>query len=258
MSKFNFAAVIFAAGIAVIFVSCRAAVPIKGDGIMVTSEKSIAPFENMEISGDALVYFHPDREYRAVVTVDSNLEDYVEVFTKNKTLHIGSKKRGSYLFTQFIVDVYCPGLAGVSISGSARFEGKNTITVPRFRSQISGTGKIEGNFECDDFSTAISGSGEIAGYIACSRFRADISGSGKIAVNGNSNDTNITVSGSGVFTGNEFKTNNANIRISGSGNMHIWVVENLKANVSGFGTIKYRGNPKIDFKGSGSGRLESD
>ena len=260
MKKCKFLAVIFCIGFVFLFNSCRSCsvIPVKGDGVLTVSEKSVTAFDSIRISGNPVVNFHAREEYRVVVTTDSNLAEYAEVFTKNRVLHIGLKKHGFYSFTNFTVDVYCPGISEVAISGSARFEGKDTIVTSKFKTIISGSGKVEGNFECSDFSADISGSGDISGNIKCNRLKIDISGSGKMAVKGNSSDVRIVISGSGDFNGSEFMANSVDARISGSGKVHVWAAENLKARVSGSGLIRYRGTPKIDFKNSGSGRIVSE
>ena len=162
------------------------------------------------------------------------------------------------MFTRYIVDVYAPGIEAVSISGAARFAGMDKITASSFRLNISGYGKIEGSFECSDFSARISGSGEIDSNIVCKSLQIGVSGSGKITLSGQCNEMEIGISGSGDIIAREFPVNNANVRISGYGNVNIWVLDNLQANASGSGRIKYRGSPKIDYKSSGSVRLESD
>jgi hypothetical protein len=222
-----------------VFISCRSIPRIKGNGNMAAFEKALSSFEKIQVTGSAVVNFRAGQEYRVVVTVDSNLEEYTRVYTEGNVLKIGTKERGSYHFTNFIVDVYCPKLSAVSISGSVRFNGIDEINASIFELVISGNGKINGTFECEEFS-------------------AKISGSGQIAAKGSAKEMNISVSGTGDFYGNAFQTSNAIVDISGSGEMHIWVLEHLEAKVSGSGRITYRGNPKIDFKGSGSGQLKSE
>jgi hypothetical protein len=228
-----------------------------GNEKIISSERTLNSFEKIHVSGTANVRFHISQDYRAVVTVDSNLEKYVELTVRDKTLNIGTRNGGSFSFTEFTVDVYCPGLTGVSVSGSGDFTAIDKITAAAFESRVSGSGKLIGTIECDDFSVTLSGSGKMDNIIICSNFSAHISGSGKITVSGTGNDLDIRISGSGDFIGLEYQTNNASARISGSGNMDIWVLEYLEANVSGSGNIRYRGNPRLTFSGSGSGRISN-
>jgi hypothetical protein len=219
--------------------SCVHLPAIVGNGKMTSSERTLPPFEKIRISGSAEVRFHASQEYRAVITVDSNIEEYVILKTINKTLNIDLRDERSYSYISFIVDVYCPSISGISISGSGKFEGADKIIAETFESKISGYGKIDGDIECDTLSVNISGSGEIN-------------------ITGTSKEADVNISGSGNFNGTELQNNRVVIHVSGSGNISIWVLEYLKVNVSGSGNIKYRGNPKIDYSASGSGRLISE
>jgi len=208
---------------------------IKGNGNLLTSEKYVSAFEKIHVSNSANVRFHSSSEYRVVVTTDENLDEYVEIVTKNNVLNIGTKS-GSYSFSKFLVELYCPTLTGISMSGSGSFESVDKITTSTFDTSVSGSGKIEGNIECE-------------------KFYARISGSGRIIITGSSKDADIGISGSGKFNGSDFIVNNATVRINSSGNVDVHTTDNLKANISGSGNINYRGEPKTDTNVSGSGRI---
>ena len=223
-------------GIVVVCVSCNNLISIEGNGDLVTSEKSFSEFKKITCGGSAEVRFYVSEAYRAVVTVDANLDEYVEISTKNNTLHIGTQKGYNCKFTKFLVDIYYPVLADVSISGSGSFEGVDKINTSTFAANVSGSGKIGGSIECDSFS-------------------ASVSGSGRITATGTCEDASITISGSGNFNGNEFEAKNAAVTLSGSGKAEINVTDKLNAKISGSGGLTYRGDPQIESTVSGSGRI---
>jgi len=256
VKKSNIAVMVFIIGFSAVCLSC-VIFPVIGNGQLITTEMNVSSFERIVFGGSADVRFYASQEYKVVVTIDSNLSDYVDIFTRNKELIIRTKN-GNYSFTKFLVDVYCPFLTGVSVSGSGSFTAVDKIMAPSFEVSISGSGKTEGTVECDDFSARISGSGETNYNVICNSLTADISGSGEITITGTGRDSNIRISGSGDFNGREFKTNSASARISGSGNMNIWVLDYLSVNISGSGSVRYRGNPKIEINASGSGRLRAE
>jgi len=257
MKKSSIAVMIFIIGFSAICLSC-VTYRVKGDGNLITTEMAVSPFEKINVSGRAEVRFHASQGQRVVVTVDSNLSDYVDIFTQNRELNIRLKSGYSYSVTRFLVDVYCPALTGFSLSGSGSFAAMDTIVTSSFETDVSGSGKTEGTVECGDFSARISGSGKMNYNVICDNMTAVISGSGEISIAGTGKNSSVRISGSGDFKGIEFKTNNASARISGSGNMNIWVLDNLRANISGSGSVRYRGTPRIDFSGSGSGRLRAE
>ena len=209
----------------------------KGNGDITTSEKAVPTFEKINCVGSADIHFHAGEEYQAVVTIDENLKEYVEISTENNVLTIGTKKGYSISPTKFTIDVYCPVLTGVSLSGSGSFKSADKIIASTFESSVAGSGRIEGTIECDNYS-------------------ATITGSGKITIHGNSNDATISITGSGDFNGDDLNTRNATITISGSGDANICVSNNLKAKIFGSGDINYSGDPEIDSSISGSGQIK--
>jgi len=256
MKKTSVVAMILIIGFSVICLSC-VVFPVIGNGQLITTEMAVSSFERIDLAGSAEVRFHASQAYRVVVTVDSNLSDYVDIYTRNRGLNIRTKN-GHYSFTRFLVDVYCPGLSGVSVSGSGSFTALDKIAASSFEAEISGSGKTEGAVECRDFSARVSGSGKIKNTVICDSLTANISGSGEITITGTGRDSNVRISGSGDFNGIEFKTNNVSAQISGSGSLNIWVLDYLRATISGSGSVRYRGSPRIDLSGSGSGRLRAD
>lgn len=246
----------FVIGIVVVTNSCDGAL-VDGNGKLVTSQQTVPAFDKINISGIAEVHFYESDEFRTVLTVDENLEKYVEIFAENNTLKI-RLKRGAYSFTKLLVEVYCPAsLTGVSLSGSGRFKGMSVINTSIFATSVSGSGDMQGSVECQNYSASISGSGSVNGNVVCNRFSSKISGSGEMNIAGSSTDMDIEISGSGDFNGYDFNTKNADIGISGSGNATVWVIDNLKAKISGSGNVNHRGTPQnIDSSVSGSGKIK--
>jgi len=191
-----------------IYILCTGFLPfrgIRGDGNLITSEITVSEFQRINSTYTANVRFHASEEYRVVLTADSNLAEFVEISTRNGVLNISVRgTRGNYRFTQFLVDVYAPTLAGVSISGSGSFTAVDKITAPTFAASVSGSGSITGTFKNNNFSARISGSGRINGTFESDNFSANISGSGRITAAGTSENATVTISGSGNFNGNNF------------------------------------------------------
>lgn len=141
------------------------------------------------------------------------------------------------------VDVYItmPELNGLGVSGSGKAEIKDPVKTDDLYLNVSGSGKLYiSDVNASSLDCGISGSGDI------------ILGGG-----GNCSKANISISGSGNYTGESFKIGTAEIHISGSGNCTCNVTESLRASVSGSGNVNYSGDPKVDVHVSGSGKVRS-
>jgi len=245
---------ILAVGFSFSNIGCSTALSVRGNGDLITSERTASAFQQVSSSGVAEVRFFASDEQRVIVTVDSNLYEFVEISTRNNVLNIGTKS-GSYNFTKFLVEIHSPTLTGVTMSGSGKFFGMDKILAPNFRAVLSGSGRIEGTFETETFSARVSGSGRIEATVESNEFSATVSGSGRIVADGISETSEITVSGSGNFNGNNFNTASATVTVSGSGSVNICVEESLDARVSGSGNVNYCGNPTVNANVTGTGRV---
>ncbi|MBC7914280.1 MAG: DUF2807 domain-containing protein [Pyrinomonadaceae bacterium] len=125
---------------------------------------------------------------------------------------------------------------------------------------VSGSGDMEvsGPIRSEKLNAAVSGSGSISLNIIASNFNAAVSGSGEIKASGRAKSTSIAISGSGEFEGRDLKTDNANVKVSGSGEASVHADETLNASVSGSGEISYSGNARVNQSKSGSGSISKE
>jgi hypothetical protein len=110
---------------------------------------------------------------------------------------------------------------------------------------------------CQNFDSSISGSGKVNAQVTISG-KADIgiSGSGKFVGNGTANEIKARISGSGKVLASGLEVSKCDVHISGSGDVEINVKDDLDANISGSGSVSYKGNPKrLNSHSSGSGHV---
>jgi carbon monoxide dehydrogenase subunit G len=170
-----------------------------------------------------------------------------------------------------------PTLEGLSVSGSGNLTGEGKFKVDNLDLNVSGSGNLtiaataDGEVEAD-----VSGSGRLEVSGSCKTFDSDVSGSGRVVMNmnvyenatlgisgsgkiegkGSAGILRAEISGSGHVAALNLEANKCVVRISGSGDVEITVKNELDANISGSGTVSYRGNPdKVNSNASGSGKV---
>ncbi len=142
----------------------------------------------------------------------------------------------------------------VSGSGSLKIEVEASGDL---EADVSGSGDIDLKGKCKSFNSDVSGSGKVVMSMSISE-KADfgVSGSGKIMASGSAQKVKASISGSGKVLASDLVANNCEVRISGSGDVEINVKNELDANISGSGTVSYKGNPsKVNSHASGSGKV---
>ena len=168
-------------------------------------------------------------------------------------------------------------IEGISVSGSGDIIGETAIVSRQLELNVSGSGnlkieaEVSGDMEadvsgsgdlfvkgrCASLSSDVSGSGKVnATLTIANRANFGISGSGKVEASGSASDVKVSISGSGKVLASNLETRSCNVRISGSGDVEIAVKDEIDANITGSGSVRYRGEPsKISSHASGSGNV---
>ncbi|WP_318312488.1 head GIN domain-containing protein [Flagellimonas crocea] len=214
---------------------------IKGNGDVVTIERSVGDYDQVAMSGWFDVELVSGNEGEITLKGESNLLEYITTEVKNGKLEIKVEKgvnlRPSNWNSGIYVTVPVESINGASLSGSGDLVGKTTIRTDRFSTAMSGSGDITLTVEADELDAALSGSG-------------DINLSGRVT------DFTVSVSGSGDIKAYELEADFVKATVSGSADIKVTANQAIDARVSGSGDIHYRGNPKkINSKSSGSGDI---
>jgi hypothetical protein len=213
---------------------------VRGNGTMITQTRNVGDYDKIAVGGSFNVKLVAGKEGKLTITIDENLLDYLITEVDDGKLKIKWKK-GVNISTRknILVTVPFEDIEAVILSGSG---------------DVYTTDKIKAR----DFKAVLSGSGNLKLSVTAQQLASTISGSGDIDLEGNTGDLSCIISGSGNINAYELQSNNADAKISGSGNIKVFVDDYLKARIAGSGNIRYKGNPKRqDTKVSGSGSVSS-
>ncbi|PZX92616.1 DUF2807 domain-containing protein [Flavobacterium aquariorum] len=211
---------------------------IKGNGKVVTEKRTTSGYDEIILSGSFDVILVSGTEGTITIEGEENIIPHIKVevvanvlkISNEKNIQIDTKKK-------LVVTVPFEQINSVALSGSGDVIAKNTIVSPTFKAKLSGSGNLTLDVKTTDFESNLSGSGDVVVTGISDNFVSKTSGSGDVDA------INLT-------------TKNANVTISGSGDMKVNCSESLIARVSGSGDIEYKGDPKTkDTKVSGSGDI---
>lgn len=172
--------------------------------------------------------------------------------------------------------VSLPEVEGLSVNGSGELTGEGRFTTGPMEVRVNGSGsakvdlesaavaigvsgsgkiRVSGNMSAVDASVSGSGTIDLDGRIK-GPLDVNISGSGRFTPRGNATSADITISGSGEVIGFGLIVDKCNARISGSGDIEITANRSIDANISGSGSVTYKGDPgQVNSHSSGSGRV---
>jgi hypothetical protein len=218
------------------------------------------------------------------VEIEGNAESLEKVKTKVEDGRLVIGPEGSWRNWNWSnddrVNVYITvaTIEGLAVSGSGELIAQTKITSTSHLSlDVSGSGSLTADVEAADVDADVSGSGEINLKGKCKSFSADVSGSGRVKVDatvagkadfeisgsgqvlasGTADEVKAEIAGSGKILGASLVTNVCRVDISGSGDVEITVNKELDADITGSGTVLYKGNPaRVNSDATGSGSVK--
>ncbi len=129
-------------------------------------------------------------------------------------------------------------------------------TLPSYRLlAITGAGDVfsETALLTDQLEMSITGQGQMDIAVEAQTVRASISGAGNYRLEGLADFLEFDLSGAGNLNAFDLDVLEADLSIIGSGSAEVFVRDLLRVNISGQGTVFYRGTPQLDVNISGVG-----
>jgi hypothetical protein len=210
----------------------------EGEGPSRTDKREVSNFKTIRLSLSADVKVVKGNASSVVVEAPENLLDKITTRVSGDELNI--KTDGCISNTGTItVTVTMPELEELKVEGSGNILVPDTFVVQKIKLKVSGSGDINGKF-------------------VAAKIESKIAGSGNIVLEGSANKQEASIAGSGNIKAERLPCNEAEVRISGSGDAFVYVINKLDINVNGSGTAHYKGKPAVYTHINGSGKAVDD
>ena len=241
--------------------------------------RDVKNFTKISFGFPGKLYLKQGSPQKVELEGDQDVLEEIDTEVDNGRLKIGREGKWFNRGNDDKITVYItvPNIEAVSVSGSGDIIGQSKIRTNDLDLNVSGSGSLSIEAEArGDVQANVSGSGDMVLKGHFESLESDvsgsgrvvldatidntadfgISGSGKIEASGAADEVKATISGSGKVLAADLQTNRCEVRISGSGDVEINVTNELNANISGSGSVSYRGNPKkINSHSAGSGKV---
>ncbi|WP_158642779.1 head GIN domain-containing protein [Chitinophaga japonensis] len=214
---------------------------VRGSGNVQKEERSVGAFTKLSVRGSMDVFLTQGPAKAAVIEADDNILPLIELEKEGDELVVRLRRHTS-INTRKAMKVYLttPEIEGLYLAGSGNIKLENKFSNNR------------------EMKLKVSGSGNIDGELNAPQVDADISGSGDITLRGETKELDIDIAGSGDFKGSDLLSENADIKIAGSGDALVHASMTLDARIAGSGDVRYKGTPQVSSKVAGSGSVKKD
>ena len=224
-------------GMSSLFAGCQMIGGTSGDGNVLKETRQVGSFNSIEISGAFDIVIKQGSAEEVTVETDHNILPIVRTVVEGNTLKIETKKP-VYHTTVLKVYVTVKDLKMIDVSGAVNIKTDGLLTVP-------------------ELSIDASGASDAKMDIAVQKLTLDCSGASKIRFTGTAVDVKMDLSGASDIFNYELLAESYDIEISGAGNAQINVSKKIHAEISGAGSVKYKGSPtEIDQSVSGAGSIK--
>ena len=223
---------------AFIFCSCHV---ITGSGNIITQERHLDKFTGINSSGSIDIEVMNDNSQLVKVEADDNILPYLITDVEDGILNVHLRSHNSYHNFHAKVFVSSPSISSLYVTGSGSITSKGTLK------------------DMDQIECRMSGSGNIDAMVDAPVVIATLGGSGIIKLEGRTRDMKCTLTGSGELKCRDLLSENAEVKVTGSGSAHVYASVKLDARVTGSGDIHYSGHPASPtIRKTGSGSVIED
>ncbi len=189
-----------------------------GQGDVASQSRSLAPFRKVVVNGSTDVEISAGQPQSVAVEAQPNVAEVIRTTVDDDTLTVSSE-RSYRTHARTVVKIAVPDLDAVRLDGSA-------------------DARVDG----------VHGAG----------LSLAVHGSGDITVAGRADDLSYECAGSGDATLDDLQVRTADVRIYGSGGVHLAVSDALNVHIYGSGDVIYRGSPHVQQTVMGSGSVSGD
>lgn len=210
-----------------------------GNGNLETQDRPVERAERIKLAGSYDVEITQGPTTSVKVEADENILPFILTRSEDGFLIIKSKDHVS-LSTDNTIKIFIttPKLEQVNLAGSGNIIGKSKFTGG------------------DKLTLKIAGAGDMKMEVNTPSIEAEIAGSGSMTLTGETRDQRIRISGVGDYIGEALKSENAVVKIAGSGNVKLFAAATLDVNIAGVGSVFYKGSPAVKQHVAGSGEVK--
>lgn len=211
---------------------------VRGDGNWKTEQRSVGSFDKVEVSGAIDVYVTQGAAGPVKIETDANLLEYIQVDVSGSTLSVRTKP-GYNLdpSDEMKIFVTAPLYRSIEVSGACDVIGENAIT------------------SSEGIDMGVSGAGEIKMEVSAPEISVDLTGAGAATLKGETKKFDVSLSGAGNIRCYELKSETTDVHITGAGDAQVFASVAITGNISGAGSVHYKGGGAPDVRTTGAGSV---
>lgn len=245
----------------VVFIG-HAADKVKGSGTLETKEWEITDYNAIKVDGLYEIHYEQSNdEIFLEITVDDNLQQYIQAEVKDRALSIGfSKNVKVEQFTKFIIKTNSKWLKEARIAGNANFMVESPLTGDEMmiKAKDNSLIQLKEPIALGKLNLDVAGSANmVVNDLHVDKLECTINGSGSITLkSGEAKEGSYSIASSGDIHAFGVAVPDLKCNVTGSGTAEVQATNFLKASLVGKGNIRYKGTTNVQQTKIGKGVIE--
>ena len=235
----------------------------KFSGVTETRQFDYTDFTRVEISTAFDYEIIRADTYSISVTAYTEAFEQLQVVRQGQTLKIGLRS-GSFVWTVWGLPlkavITMPQLDSLAGSGATDGVVANFSSTEDLEITLSGASSVElEGITAGDVTLAVSGASDVRGDLTAGNTKFELSDASSVRLDGSAQDAVIIGSGASHLKLADFRTNNADVALSGATDADVFAAGTLDAEISSASHLSYRGQPSLGrMNVSGGSMIEQD
>lgn len=210
---------------------------VEGKGPIVAQSFEVSPYTAVELNGNFELRYSNEPSNRIQIELNENLASYLTVENINDTLQISFDESVHQTNGDPIVYISTPDLREIHANGGLQWDEH---------------AKIEND---ESFLLNVAGACAVDLDVNVKQLDVMIAGAGLVELSGTADTAGFVVSGASSIEGLDLETVDASIEMDGAGTASISCSGKLDAQLSGLGSIEYRGDCTVNQDISSMGAI---
>jgi hypothetical protein len=220
---------------------------VSGSGDLVTREPALNDFSRVEAGNGFEVSVTAGTPASVKVTIDDNIEQYLDVGVKDGTLHVELEDLNAYSGVTRRAVVVLPNLEALELNGSSQAQVRG-FTDPEQAVEFALSGASEVDLEditAGDVTVSLSGASRATGGITMGPAHVALSGGSKATLSGAAGRLSIDASGGSSADLARLPAESVDAQLSGGSEAVVTTSGRLDADLSGGSDLSYGGSPRL-------------
>ena len=170
----------------------------RGSGDIVRKTVEVEAFDRIDVRNAFQVTLQ-DGPHGAVLEIDDNLVDLVDVSTRNGRFNLGLETDDTPRGETLGVTITVPAVAEIRASGAVRVDVADPIPVPEdLEIRVSGASRLEGKFEAAVVEANVSDASQLQLTVTTDQIEVDASGATDVEFTGSADELELELSGASL------------------------------------------------------------